>query len=524
MKKLYLALTFLLIFTSSAQAVDVFVDNSASCTGDNGSTTNPWCTIQDALSNAVAGHTIKIRTGTGVYSEQTFVSGRSGTLGNPIIVEPDSGASFVLRNTGNGNTNASIMVKESDYWTFRNLVFNASGVTPSLYALKVQCETKSCVGIEIRNNQFLNWRQDAAKVDWGPNVLSVGGCDSDSGFMGACGGSNKTIAAIIDGNTFTANETNNIHVFSTINSTISNNTITDLRCGAHSSAVNAVGIYYEFDNRDMVMEDNIISDFNQTCARAPLSSSALLVAGIYCDVWSRGITIRRNTLFNLSHTQPVTNNAQSSQGMYIEAECQDTLVENNIVYNIDNGTGLRMSYHTLDPAQLVNRFYNNTVYDVAVGFGIADGTAELKNNIIKNVSVSAVCLPCFTGSFATIDLTADYNIYDVTSTRIGSTGSGGGFMDMAAWRSYCSCGDTNSFSSDPLFTNAAGADFTLTSGSPAKNAGVTLASVTSDFLQVGRPQGVAYDIGAYEFIEGGSGSGGSSILGVFDFTGRVTVQ
>lgn len=34
--------------------------------------------------------------------------------------------------------------------------------------------------------------------------------------------------------------------------------------------------------------------------------------------------------------------------------------------------------------------------------------------------------------------------------------------------------------------------------SPALNAGVTLAAVAKDILEVDRPQGASYDIGAYE--------------------------
>ena len=41
-------------------------------------------------------------------------------------------------------------------------------------------------------------------------------------------------------------------------------------------------------------------------------------------------------------------------------------------------------------------------------------------------------------------------------------------------------------------------DFRLQSGSPAINAGETLASVTVDHVGTSRPQGGAHDIGAYE--------------------------
>ncbi|MBS1632785.1 MAG: T9SS type A sorting domain-containing protein [Bacteroidetes bacterium] len=57
----------------------------------------------------------------------------------------------------------------------------------------------------------------------------------------------------------------------------------------------------------------------------------------------------------------------------------------------------------------------------------------------------------------------------------------------------------NCISADPLFKNAAGNDFHLLSGSPGINSGKTLEYVKTDFDSITRPQGTAYDMGAYEF-------------------------
>jgi hypothetical protein len=58
---------------------------------------------------------------------------------------------------------------------------------------------------------------------------------------------------------------------------------------------------------------------------------------------------------------------------------------------------------------------------------------------------------------------------------------------------------SNNLTTDPKFVNAAGADFHLQADSPAIDAGIAIAEVTTDFDGVARPQGAAYDIGAYEF-------------------------
>jgi len=59
----------------------------------------------------------------------------------------------------------------------------------------------------------------------------------------------------------------------------------------------------------------------------------------------------------------------------------------------------------------------------------------------------------------------------------------------------------------PMFVSSSTPyDFHLQSGSPAIDAGLTLSQVPYDFDGTARPQGSAYDIGAYEYVSGGGGS------------------
>ena len=52
---------------------------------------------------------------------------------------------------------------------------------------------------------------------------------------------------------------------------------------------------------------------------------------------------------------------------------------------------------------------------------------------------------------------------------------------------------------DPLFINPGVLDFHLKPASPCIDAGTTLAYVTTDFDSITRPQGIGYDMGAYEY-------------------------
>ena len=63
--------------------------------------------------------------------------------------------------------------------------------------------------------------------------------------------------------------------------------------------------------------------------------------------------------------------------------------------------------------------------------------------------------------------------------------------------------DTTAINADPDFVNAAALDFRLQESSPCIDVGENVALVVSrDILGVPRPQGAAFDLGAYEFITG----------------------
>lgn len=57
---------------------------------------------------------------------------------------------------------------------------------------------------------------------------------------------------------------------------------------------------------------------------------------------------------------------------------------------------------------------------------------------------------------------------------------------------------------DALFTDAANGDFTIGSSSSARNTGITISAITTDFAGTARPQESVYDIGAYERSAGGT--------------------
>lgn len=114
--------------------------------------------------------------------------------------------------------------------------------------------------------------------------------------------------------------------------------------------------------------------------------------------------------------------------------------------------------------------YNNTCYDTAIGVEVGDSgvsAAEVINNIFASVST-----PISDSGTSTVKST---NFCDSAGTGCTVTGS-------------------------PSFVNP-GTDFSLTSGSTARDAGTDLsATLTTDYIGTARPQNSVFDLGAYEYI------------------------
>jgi parallel beta-helix repeat protein len=169
-----------------------------------------------------------------------------------------------------------------------------------------------------------------------------------------------------------------------------------------------------------------------------------------------GITLSsRNIYRNL--TLHDTSLLYDSGAAIIASRSDSVLIYNNVLYG-NTGHGI------LAGSQGSNtRIYNNTVYGGAqTGIYVEPGASgtDVRNNIA----------------------------YGNGTTQILGLGVG----TVLA----------NNLITNPRFVNSAAFDFNIQAGSPAIDAGVALSQVQTDFKGTARPQGGAYDIGAYE--SGGS--------------------
>lgn len=138
----------------------------------------------------------------------------------------------------------------------------------------------------------------------------------------------------------------------------------------------------------------------------------------------------------------------------------------------------------------------NTIYNTIMAgcgqYGLST-TQDLtiKNSIFRSNVIGDITI----ASGKTV--IGQYNI-----TQWGGTDGNGSYTDTGTL-----------WSTDPLWVNQGGLDFRLKNGSPAINAGVAIAGLTTDFVGAAVLQGNLPDIGAYEhypyhFLSGGIMSGG----------------
>ena len=150
--------------------------------------------------------------------------------------------------------------------------------------------------------------------------------------------------------------------------------------------------------------------------------------------------------------------------------------------------------------------YNNTFDGQTWGafdFGQSDNTyyctnVILKNNIISGSTTAGLRVATSNAS----QVVSDYNDYYGNGTDIiwnwnGTTGTNYSLSSFKSAAPEISGNEASSISSNPLYTGSG--DYHISSNSPCVDTGTTLTAVPYDFSYITRPQGPAYDIGAYEY-------------------------
>jgi hypothetical protein len=200
-------------------------------------------------------------------------------------------------------------------------------------------------------------------------------------------------------------------------------------------------------------------------------------AGFMMDTVGTGNVMR----YNLAYNNEVAN-------IRATLDKFSTYIYGNVSYGATQtgnyGIGIQVEYYSNGV-----HVYNNTVYGNTKGISV-NGMSAVANSInntvvTNNISTgNTINLQCFLGGENDGTMGSGnvytYNDFGAASTNFINWGFGVGKSTYSAWETATgNCGTTgcsHSVQADPLFVNAAGAQFWLQSGSPAIDAGTNLGS------------------------------------------------
>ena len=205
--------------------------------------------------------------------------------------------------------------------------------------------------------------------------------------------------------------------------------------------------------------------------------------GIYLNQSEYNFTFDGNIFHDIGRTNTYTNSFD--HGIYSLAK--NTIIVNNIFYNLLNGWAVQTA------SGFSGVIANNTFYgpNMFKGGTTKDGQIILWDPLGGNITIrNNIFLAPFQNAIAEYTFSTnghscaiDHNIVYPKGIPIG---------DIPG------CSFSDNTTADPHFADIASRDFHVKTGSGAIDAGVRVPQVAIDFDGRARPQGKAYDIGAYE--------------------------
>ncbi len=234
---------------------------------------------------------------------------------------------------------------------------------------------------------------------------------------------------------------------------------------------------------------NDIHDIGHIC-----TDSDLGITGIYMSASS--VTINANAIHAIGRLSPGENGCNPTttyyenldHGIYIESST-NVLVTNNLLYDNTHGWGIQVySGSTTGSSGLTivdNTFaFPNPYRQGQLLFaGPSVSNAVVENNVFYEPQVEGLRFST-SGSYSNV--TVESNL---TTGGVITASNPGGSVQVSG----------NYDNTDALLVSPSNNDFHLQSTSPAIDRGLTAPQVTTDLEGTARPQGAAYDVGAYEW-------------------------
>lgn len=462
--------------------------------GNAGTSSAPFKTIQKGLNTVQPGDTCTIRGGT--YNE-ALVLVQSGTSSAPITIQNYTGETVTI----NSGTSKAVRTNgRKHYYTFNGLRIISTHTVYDSYGADYSLDFQDGI--------------------WDGNTDPTGG---NNGFI-----------------------IRNCYIEGAIR--IYGHNVLVENCELNGKSLWGNGIWECYaPSHDNIYRKNTIYGYSSRGIWSMQYTSNVLIAnniihdsgnmGIDCDGAGHPVyysTVRNNTIYNVG-------------GRGIEMEnAFNSVTEGNIIYNsskwginyINYGFGPdytsdaeyrnqatnaiirnNLIYNTAEAGIILNgspgnRIYNNTIYkntasSYFAGLALCSyGNYPCINTLIKN-NILAECSPYAiwieSPTLQLQGLQMSNNLYYSSANTTTHYVKGFGSYTLANFKTAAGQ-EQNSIFANPSFVNPAGGDFHLSSASPAVDAGITLSDVPADLSGTPRPQGLGYDMGAYELSSGQSAS------------------
>jgi hypothetical protein len=433
-------------------------------------------TINGALDKAQPGDTILLAAGT--YAE-TVKTVRNGTAGNPITIDGQNVA-----------TVQTILISH-EYTTLKNTTYSQTVTAPVAY----------CIWVRRGGNHT---RIENCVID--PKLTNkVRGVYFELPSVGPFG-TDAPSDCVVTGCTI-RNIYNTCYVLLMGDrNLIENNTLTD-------------GLYADFfrvNGRDNIIRGNTCTHITTQGGTGDNHVDCYQVLGKN-GIGSWGNIIERNIFHDLNIGQ-----VAQLEG-HLLPECGNLTVRNNLFSNTTHAGGCSIpgvkyynnvfyKVNTLQGGHALTfgqRSYTTTQsYNGTAGTNSADG-AEVKNNVFIDCGdVTDNTKGWYSFDTALTGVAADYNLIFHGGTGVRPNTLLQQIGDAGGWDNFKWYEPHGINGSNPLFLDIANGDARFGTGSPLKDAGVTLADVPNDYAGTTRPLGAAYDIGMYE--SGGTAPTGSA--------------
>src|SRR6266536_3443524 len=438
------ALVGLNVRGAAAAAAVLYVDrNNPSCSDTGpGTSTQPFCTIKPAASQATAGQTVQVASGT--YPELVTVS-NSGAPGSPIVFSAAPGASVTVSGQANG-----FKLAGKSYVTIQGFTV----ANTSSYGFYVSSSSSNVI---VSGNTVSNIASNGIYVTTLSSNVTVND-NQVSGITGYGFWANSSSGVTVSGNTISNTSNYGLHVDTSSNVTVSGNDVSF--AGQRAVDLIKYGIKLT-DTTNSLISGNVSHDNSNDGIFLDATTTGVRVTGNEAFGNARGYSRAAPGIDVRGYNNTVDRNIShdnEDSGFQFYTGSHDNLVVDNLSYG--NGD------HGIDDLGSTNqRIISNTVYDnVAAGINVEGSStgATVENNIAVDNGINS---PRTSGnirvdSTSTTGTTVNYNLVFLSVPDVMYQWGSDKYASLQAFRAATGM-ESHGDQDDPSWVSAASGDFHL---------------------------------------------------------------